>query len=209
VSGTVQTTVEGIEALNQEQITLAATEAELRVQIQNRNDFPVAVRMRLTSDNKLDFPNGADFVTTLQPGLNRVPVQVQVRAAGTFPLFVKLTSPDNRIDLGSTRLDVRSTAVSGLGLLLSLGAGAFLLIWWIRNFRKSRRPDKLIARDRDHHDDAGTGPHLGTDAGPGPTGSDAQVSGRTFTAGSVPGLYRLSARDRGSFAAVPLRVTVP
>lgn len=170
VSGTVQTTVEGIEALNQEQITLAATEAELRVQIQNRNDFPVAVRMRLTSDNKLDFPNGADFVTTLQPGLNRVPVQVQVRAAGTFPLFVKLTSPDNRIDLGATRLDVRSTAVSGLGLLLSLGAGAFLLIWWIRNFRKTRRPDKLIARDRD---DAGSGPPAGTDAAPGPGGSDA------------------------------------
>jgi hypothetical protein len=147
VSGTVQSTVAGIQALNQEQITLAATEAELRVQIQNENDFPVAVRLSLSSDNKLDFPDGANFVTTLQPGLNRVPVKVQVRAGGTFPLFVRLASPDERIDLGSTRLEIRSTAVSGLGLVLSIGAGLFLLVWWIRNFRKSRRPDTLIARD--------------------------------------------------------------
>jgi len=40
---------------------------------------------------------------------------------------------------------VRSTAVSGVGLVLSIGAGLFLVVWWARHWHRTRRSARLIA----------------------------------------------------------------
>jgi hypothetical protein len=42
---------------------------------------------------------------------------------------------------------VRSTAVSGFGLFVSVIAGLFLLVWWGRHFRHTRRARALVAAD--------------------------------------------------------------
>jgi hypothetical protein len=52
---------------------------------------------------------------------------------------VRVTSPDGALLLDRSTFDVRSTAISGVGLVLSVGAGLFLAVWWARNWRKSRR----------------------------------------------------------------------
>ncbi|MDZ7734331.1 MAG: hypothetical protein U5R31_15765 [Acidimicrobiia bacterium] len=39
---------------------------------------------------------------------------------------------------------MRSTAVSGLGLVLSGLAALFLAVWWIRHFRRGRRDRRLL-----------------------------------------------------------------
>jgi hypothetical protein len=36
--------------------------------------------------------------------------------------------------------------VSGVAAFLSIGAGAFLLVWWLLHFRKVRRDRRLIGR---------------------------------------------------------------
>jgi hypothetical protein len=46
--------------------------------------------------------------------------------------------------LERTRFDIRSTAVSGVGVVLSIGAGLFLAIWWARHWRKTRRSRRLV-----------------------------------------------------------------
>jgi hypothetical protein len=46
-----------------------------------------------------------------------------------------------------SRYTVRSTAVSGVGLALSIGAGVFLTVWWARHWRRTRRSKKLIATE--------------------------------------------------------------
>lgn len=142
----VTTAADGIRPLRQERITLAATEAELRVQLENTNDYPVAVRVALTSD-KLEFPTGNNFVTTLQPGVNKVAVKVRTRTSGEFPIAVRLASPDQNISLASESFSVVSTVLSAIGLALTIGAGLFLAVWWGRNFRKSRRAVKLVPPD--------------------------------------------------------------
>jgi hypothetical protein len=43
-----------------------------------------------------------------------------------------------------TRFTVRSTAVSGVGLALTIAAGLFLALWWARHFRNARRDKKLV-----------------------------------------------------------------
>jgi hypothetical protein len=55
------------------------------------------------------------------------------------PVTIQVTSPDGGLLVTSSRVTVRSTAVSGIGYVLSVGAGLFLVIWWFRHWRRARR----------------------------------------------------------------------
>ena len=44
-----------------------------------------------------------------------------------------------QIVLGASRITVRSTAVSGVGLVLMGTAAGFLLVWWSRTIIRERR----------------------------------------------------------------------
>jgi hypothetical protein len=112
--------------------------------------FPLTVCLRLTSD-KLDFLDASDsppgrYDDDLTLAAENTPVQVRVRARtpGAFPVQVTVRSCDGRLQLGSDTITVRATAPSGLGLVLSGGAGAFLLVWWARHWRTVRRARRLV-----------------------------------------------------------------
>lgn len=126
-----------------EGITLAATEAEIPLVVDNALDYPVKVRIDFASE-KLEFTAGTSTEVVLVPGSNRLAVPVKTRASGLFPVDVRMTSPDGNIAIASNRFEIRSTAISGLGLVLSIGAGIFLLIWWARHWRDGRRARKLV-----------------------------------------------------------------
>ena len=59
---------------------------------------------------------------------------------------MKVTSPDGRCSIATERLTVRSTAVSGVGFVLSVGAGLFLVGWWIHHLRGERRLNRRKTR---------------------------------------------------------------
>lgn len=138
VTTTIDAELAGIRVPEQDPITLTSTEYELSVFVENDLSYPVAARLELTS-TKLDFPDGDDLEVRLDPGLNRIPIRVETVSGGTFPVDLALRTPDSRIDLGEEVIQIRSTAVSGWGLALSIGAGFFLLVWWTRNWRSTRR----------------------------------------------------------------------
>ena len=108
------------------------------------------VQIRFESE-KLEFPSGAvpaeagcrqsaaGFACTLPPRNTTIRFPVVTRASGTFPLQMTVTSEDGNLALGSARYTVRSTAVSGVGIFLTIGAGIFLAIWWLTHWRRSRR----------------------------------------------------------------------
>jgi hypothetical protein len=126
-------------------ITLTSRSGRIPVVLENRLEYPLDVELLLTSD-KLDFPNGDAHVVELPPlSTTRFEVAVESLATGAFPLDVLVRSPDDGIRLATTRFTVRSTAISGVGLLLSVGAGLFLLLWWARHFRTTRRDRRLVA----------------------------------------------------------------
>lgn len=123
---------------------------------------PVKVRLHLESD-KLEFIGGSakspgEFTKTIV--LNKAntteEVPVRYRTPGAFPLDITVTTPDRELVLVEARFEVRSTEISGVGVTLSLGAGAFLLLWWARHWRSTRRAHGLIAvppgHSRDHPD---------------------------------------------------------
>jgi hypothetical protein len=57
---------------------------------------------------------------------------------------ITVKSPDSSIELDRTTFDIRSTAVTGVGFVLSIGAGLFLAVWWARHWHSSRRSRRLM-----------------------------------------------------------------
>lgn len=131
-------------------ITLTAREGTIPLSIDNLSDQTVSVRIDLAS-SQMEFPDGSTLNLDVPPGGTRVDLDVRLRASGAFPLRVTITSPDGSIVLDRTTFTVRSTVVSGVGLVLSIGAGLFLLIWWARHWRTSRRSSQLVRESTRRH----------------------------------------------------------
>jgi hypothetical protein len=124
-------------------ITLTARTGEIPVTVLSGAGYPLSVRIRVESD-KLDFPRGAVRAVDLSRRSTTERFSVRARTSGSFPLRVSLVSPDGALVLGSSRFTVRSTAASGVGVVLSVGAGTFLLLWWGRHLVRGRRNRRLV-----------------------------------------------------------------
>ena len=130
-------------------VTLTSRDGRVPLNISNENLYDVTVRLRFQSD-KLTFPDlPADTVIVHLPAstVTSLDVDVRARSSGTFPLRMTITSPDEIVLVSRSRFTVRSTAVSGVGLVLSVGAGLFLALWWASHFRRVRRARGLVAAD--------------------------------------------------------------
>ncbi|MGQ0434442.1 MAG: DUF6049 family protein [Microthrixaceae bacterium] len=141
---TVASVTGAISAPGRESITLTAREGTVPITLENSSGVPANVIVRLRS-TKLEFPDGDTLTVTLTDPTTRLNIPVRARASGTFPLRVSVTSPDGLLTLAAVDYSVQSTAVSGVGLVLSLGAAVFLMIWWARHWRRTRRSEKLVA----------------------------------------------------------------
>jgi hypothetical protein len=122
-------------------ITLTAREGEIPVTVLNETGYPVRVQVRLSSD-QLRFPGGsraAVLSVDLTHRNTTTRFRVQARTSGSFPIRIELVSPDGHLTVGTSRVAVRSTAASGVGVALSLGAAVFLLVWWARHAMRERR----------------------------------------------------------------------
>lgn len=128
-------------------VTLTSRDGRIPLNISNENLYDVTVRLRFESD-KLTFPDGDTVIVHLpRSAVTSLDVDVRARSSGTFPLRLTITSPDEIVLVSRSRFTVRSTAVSGVGLVLSVGAGLFLALWWASHFRKVRRARRLVDAD--------------------------------------------------------------
>ena len=101
----------------------------------NRNPFSVRLRVHVESA-KVGFPHGAAKVTQIDPPNATVDFTVLARAAGSFPLDVRLETPDGIRLIGRGSVILRSSAVSAVALLVVAGSTVFLLLAWARRTRK-------------------------------------------------------------------------
>lgn len=131
---------DGIDLTGQTDLNLTSREGDLPIAIANANDYPVRVTVVIRSD-RLRFPDGEEFEVIAEPDITRLDVRVEALATGSVPTFVEIRTPDGALVLDARQLNVRSTAVSGVGLALSLGALAVLAVWWIRTWRKKHKTD--------------------------------------------------------------------
>ena len=126
-------------------VTFTSQRAAIPVTVLSSAPYPVTVVVTLTSD-KFTFPDGNTQRLTLVHPTTSVRVTAQARTSGDrLPIEVTLHTPDGQVLIAHTVLTVHSTEISFVGVALTVLAGAVLLVWWIRTWRRSRR-----ARPRAH-----------------------------------------------------------
>jgi hypothetical protein len=143
----------GVVVPDRQTVTLTSADGQLPITVRNLLDDPVEVQVLLRSSERLEFPEGNVITVKLgaKETVNRQ-VQVKTRATGDTPIQVIVQTPGGARQLQSTRYNVRSTAVSGVGLFLTIGAAGFLALWWIRHIRLTRRERRQIALDEQRDD---------------------------------------------------------
>jgi hypothetical protein len=146
-------------------VTLAARSVPIPLTITNGSSGPRQVLLRFRSDKFMVAEDGKEF--TIEPGTSSIDIRVDARSLGVSPLEVTVLTPDGRRELASTRFQVRSTAIPGLGLLLSAAGLVLLAIWWYLSIRRRRSKPQRSAGDAER--DGGGGEHPdGPGSGRGP-----------------------------------------
>jgi hypothetical protein len=128
-----------ISLAGQETVTFTARQASIPITVLSSAPYPVNVVVTLASD-KFTFPNGNTRRLTLDRPTTSVRVTAQARTSGDrLPIDVTLHTSNGQLLLAHTVLTVHSTAISFVGVALTILAGAVLLVWWARTWRKARR----------------------------------------------------------------------
>jgi hypothetical protein len=163
-----------------QRVTMTSRDAEIPLRLENRLAYNVTVRLELRSD-KLDFPEGFLKDVTLTPGFNVVSLPVHARTSGDSLLEIDVNAPAPGSGIptfASSKFTVRSTALSGIGLALSVVALAVLLVWWFRHARKSRRTKAAANATTEAGTSAGPAPAIAADDRPADRGHDDRVGER-------------------------------
>jgi hypothetical protein len=132
---TVLNILSGIQVGAGRRVTLTSQSGSVPVTVINRNPFPVRLRVRVESA-KVAFPDGATKFKQVDPPNVTLDFTVLARAAGSFPLDVRLETPDGAHLIGRGSVILRSSVVSTVALLVVGGSTLFLLLAWGRRSRK-------------------------------------------------------------------------
>lgn len=130
-------------AASEGSVTLTSRRGTVPVTVINRARYEVRVKISLSSA-KLDFPDGASRVVTVSPKGDTFTFVTEAISTGSFPMTVRLTSPDGRVSFAPAEVLVRSTAANIPALALTLGALIFLLLWSSRGVLLRRRRGTTI-----------------------------------------------------------------
>ena len=127
-------------------IIITSSKADIPISFRNTSADAITVHVRLESDRLL-FPDGAERDIVLPARHNTtVRVGVETRGSGTAPLLMTVTTPGGLKIGATTKIEVRSSFVSGVGVFLTVGAIVFLAIWWGWDIRRRRKK-----RSREQH----------------------------------------------------------
>jgi hypothetical protein len=125
-------------------ITMTSLSAKIPISISSSAATPLDVYLVVSSpNNELTFTHNR-FAMTLRRANNTIDVRVQARAAGDFELGLKLITRVGGVVLAQSKLTIRSTAISGVAVVLTAGAAAFLVVWWARSALKRRRTGRHL-----------------------------------------------------------------
>jgi hypothetical protein len=123
-------------------ITVTSLQAKIPISIISNARVPLLAELSVTSPD-LGFPHGHTFAVKLYPRTNIVTIDLTARDSGDFPLMVTLAARTGFV-VQHGDITIRSTAISGVAVALSVGAAVFLVLWWLRSIlSKQRKKHKL------------------------------------------------------------------
>ena len=128
-------------------ITLTSRTGVIPLSVGSGLGYPVDVVLRVDSD-KLRFPDGNRIsISKLQPPNQTIRVRAITQSSGTFPLDVRLFTPEGTL-ISDSQLTIRSTAYNVVALWITGAAAIFMVGWWLAAWLRRRLPGGP-ARDED------------------------------------------------------------
>jgi hypothetical protein len=123
--------------------TFTSRAGSLDISLFNQTGYPIDARVLLTAlDMEFD---PATFDRTFPPGTTRLSVGAEAQASGTFPIEVRAETEDGH-PLAIESVQVRSTEFNIVALAITLGAVAFLILFYVtKAIRRRRRREPASA----------------------------------------------------------------
>jgi hypothetical protein len=122
------------------QITLTSERQPIPLVLFNDNPYPVTVEVSLSSTD-LDFDTPPRLSRRIEEGNYPLEVEATALSSGQFPLTVRLYPPGGSVVIDETEIAVRSTQFNKIALGLTIGALAFLFLFYaLRALRRRRSP---------------------------------------------------------------------
>ena len=148
VDASVRSSLAKVHLARPDRVTLTARRQDVPIVVENTSGRPVRLALEVSSDN-LTLPHAVAASSGPLRGVERREVMVRgrigqekvsvaTRGPGSFSFVARLRTRSG-FDLSIKRYTVRSTVVSGIGKALTLGALAFLGVWWSRSAVRARR----------------------------------------------------------------------
>lgn len=139
VLGTVDELYASVRVPDSPTVLLSGIDGQIPVTVENTSTIPLRLAIRLETQ-RFAFDNGPTRIVLVEPeSTQTVAFHARDRSPGrTSPIRVVVADADGQLELAEGTLVVRSTAVSAAALAVVIGAGVFLLVWWLRSFRKRR-----------------------------------------------------------------------
>ena len=139
--------IDGFTSPENQNVRLTSRKAEIPFTLQNSLNHDANVVLILQSDGRISFPAGQTLEVKLNPGTNKIKIPVSSRASGDSQIRIGIRSPDKEhlLQLDSNTLLIRTTRLSGVGILLFVSAVFFLAFWWLRSrrLRSNHRQEEI------------------------------------------------------------------
>ncbi|HWL64868.1 MAG TPA: DUF6049 family protein, partial [Actinomycetota bacterium] len=126
-----------------EEIRLTSRRGEIPIEIFNGTDYDVAVNIKVLS---ADLRLNETLPEVLQPGrFRQLTVDVSASSSGIFPVEVSVETPDGSYEIDRKSITVRSTEFNEIALVITLGALAFLIVFYVMRWFRRREPEDEAA----------------------------------------------------------------
>ncbi|MEX0790820.1 MAG: DUF6049 family protein, partial [Actinomycetota bacterium] len=139
IPASINSELNKLHAPDPQTITLTSRTGVIPLSVGSGLGYAVDVVLQVDSD-KLRFPDGNRItISNLQPPNQTIQVRAITQSSGTFPLNVRLFTPEGTL-ISDSQLTIRSTAYNVVALWITGAAGIFMVGWWIAGWLRRRLP---------------------------------------------------------------------
>jgi uncharacterized protein DUF6049 len=144
VAGTTETVtneLEKISFIGKHEIILSSRRAPIQLVLSNNTGYPVTLGVDLYSEKLV--VEDTSFNRSFNPGTRTIELDAVAQTSGTFPLNARIVTPEignDRHPIDAIQIQVRSTEFNVIALGITIGALAFLIIYYsIRALKRYER----------------------------------------------------------------------
>ena len=119
-------------------ITTTALKESIPITITSSAHYPISAILTISSD-QLRFPAGQHIHIEIARSTTVIRIPTQAPTTGSFSASLNLSTPTGRLTMAKAKLVVVASRTSIVAIILTIGALAVLIVWWVRTWLAGRK----------------------------------------------------------------------